>query len=498
MKLENLKEEYPSMPKEIRAMIKREVAAQMENVTLIDGGKQKTKKKEKKTIKRPWRKASAAAAVLAAGLVFGMTAYAGLKAYQWYTEKEGVYGLKAGIGTNDAEGTDGTYAVPEEIPVLSVAAEYLPDGMVAASDGTTKYYYEETPYQGGISISTITMDEKLSADTLPLIDTNVVRSEMITIQGKDAVYVEKPESTNGKTGFNKKIYIAYPDYWQILQMFVGEDVSKEEALKIAENLAVTPTGEMIAYASQFTWSGLLVAESEIADIRLEATGEEMGNIHKVGDSFTIECAAATDASEWEQTDCITAKVTEVQIADDFSALDASLVDDVLKTALDGAGRLVKNKIHYMKAGNGTDSLDEEVRTEEVAQKLVCVTVEYTNTGDKELRDILYFGSFIGLEETGDGYRFYDRAQSDDDARTEFVICDSVGGFGEMDYFDAHGGERGNNYISSLKPGETVELHIAKVVNEDELDKMYLSLDTSGAAYEFTDDMMETGLVDIRP
>lgn len=41
------------------------------------------------------------------------------------------------------------------------------------------------------------------------------------------------------------------------------------------------------------------------------------------------------------------------------------------------------------------------------------------------------------------------------------------------------------------------LHMAKIVNEDEIDKMYLSLDGSGAAYEFTEEALETGYVDIR-
>ena len=67
----------------------------------------------------------------------------------------------------------------------------------------------------------------------------------------------------------------------------------------------------------------------------------------------------------------------------------------------------------------------------------------------------------------------------------------------MDYFDVLGGEMDKNYFSVIPAGGTVTLHLAKVVNEDELDKLYLSLDTSGGAYEFKEDALRMGYVDIR-
>ena len=67
----------------------------------------------------------------------------------------------------------------------------------------------------------------------------------------------------------------------------------------------------------------------------------------------------------------------------------------------------------------------------------------------------------------------------------------------MDYYDVRGGERNNNYIPSIKPGETVTVHLAKVVNEDELDKMYLVLDGEGNRLEFSENALKAGYVDIR-
>ena len=52
-------------------------------------------------------------------------------------------------------------------------------------------------------------------------------------------------------------------------------------------------------------------------------------------------------------------------------------------------------------------------------------------------------------------------------------------------------------ISSLKPGESIQVNMAWIVNENDLDHMYLNLDGGGAAYEFSDWVLKTGVVDIR-
>ena len=56
---------------------------------------------------------------------------------------------------------------------------------------------------------------------------------------------------------------------------------------------------------------------------------------------------------------------------------------------------------------------------------------------------------------------------------------------------------GGNYISSLKPGESIQVNMAWIVNEDNLADMYLNLDGEGGAYDFNEGMLEAGVVDIR-
>ena len=56
---------------------------------------------------------------------------------------------------------------------------------------------------------------------------------------------------------------------------------------------------------------------------------------------------------------------------------------------------------------------------------------------------------------------------------------------------------GDNYISSLNPGESIQVNMAWIVNENDLDNMYLNLNGDGAAFEFSESMLDVGLVDIR-
>lgn len=485
----NLKNKYPSMPEDIRAMIEHEVQKQLT-------GKLPARADRTKSSKAPWKKVIAAA--LVATVAIGTTTFAGSRLYRWQTQKESNYGLKAGIVASqtddsqaaDAAGSGTAVSAPEEIPVLSMKATYLPEGMVAADDGSDKFYYEATPYQGGVTIVTSAMDQELSVENFPT-ETHITACESIKINDMDAIYLEKADQA-----FNKRIYIAYPGYWQIVEMYFGDDVTKEEAIKVAEGLNVQPTGENQKLADTVTWSESIHPETEVADARLSATREEMQNMHAVGEAFPVNSSAATPEGEWITTTDLEATVTDIQIADDLSLLNSEFMDSELSDALNGSGTFANNSIKYMKSGNGIDTIDEEIRTEEVAQKLVYATVEYKNTGDTELKDILFFASFVGLTETDNGYEIYDRAKTDGDDATDAVTYGSIGRFGEMDYFDIRGGEDNKNYISSLQPGESVTLHVAKIVNEDELDKMYLSLD--GSVYEFSEESLSTGYVDIRP
>ena len=141
-----------------------------------------------------------------------------------------------------------------------------------------------------------------------------------------------------------------------------------------------------------------------------------------------------------------------------------------------------------------ETLDEVVKTESVQQKLVYVTVTYQNNTDTAINHMLYIGSLMRLKQENGQYQIYSHSGNEYDS----VRGDSVARAMEMTYFsqkEAYG--NGGNYISSLKPGDCVQVAMAWIVNENDLENIYLNLCGNGGSMEFSEDVLQTGLVDIR-
>lgn len=96
-----------------------------------------------------------------------------------------------------------------------------------------------------------------------------------------------------------------------------------------------------------------------------------------------------------------------------------------------------------------------------------------------------------------GYHIYNRALSDDNEETDEVVSSRDGyGYGEMEYCDVHVDSR--PIIASLKPGESVTVHVAAVIHADEADKLFIipSLYDSGLE-GFKKETLDIGYVDAR-
>lgn len=104
-------------------------------------------------------------------------------------------------------------------------------------------------------------------------------------------------------------------------MYVGEDVTREEALKTAEGIRLTPAENEKDSTPALAWSDYAasvieneeLSESDESGMCLTVPKERMENVHKIGDAFSpldTELAAG-----------LKIKVTDVQIADDVSLLN---------------------------------------------------------------------------------------------------------------------------------------------------------------------------------
>ncbi len=479
MRLENMKNDIPETPDFIHKMIQSEVAKQMGDTKVVNQQRRKR-----------WTAPKVAAVAAACTLAVSTAAYAGVNLYHWFLEKQGAYGVAVKI---DADSAAKETVLPDEVPEVDLFARYIPKGMSWNDDYHLQYpRYDQT---GGFSFAFVLLDKNDLGQVVQ--DQNVVDSEARTFGKYQGVYL-KYNSITKSGSFNQRIYLACPDLYRVLMIYIGDDVSKEDAIKVAENLVLSESTTMVKTAGLLTWSEDMTAE------RLEVENDEMLTsveekklpIYQVGDTFKLDVTGEDTNGEY-LTGTISAKVDSIRIADDLQLLDPGKIPEKWTEAVDSDGKLLTNTLNYVKAGDGIDSLDEIVRSEEVKQKLVYATVTYTNDSDEEIDHMLYLGSLLTMTRENGKVQIYVSAEQAGDGYDR-ITWDGAAHTGEMVYYSvSENYGNGGNYISSIKPGESVQLNMAWIVNENDLKNLYLNVNGDGAAYEFSENIMKNGLVEIR-
>ena len=498
MRLEDIKDTFPKMPEDIKNMIEKEVAVQIksrqeesmdpentrqsgkteENAKII-----KYRKKKKDTVRRML------VASMVAALALATTVGAGV-VYQMHNEKVGKYGVKTKI---EGQQTAETENLGAKTDYVELTTSYLPDGMVQTEEG--KYSFEDNYMEGGISMVVYRLPQNEKVDDL--LSTDVAESEELEVGGRPAVYLEKVSSAA------KKLYVIYAEHGYMLEMFAFPDVTKDEMIRIAEGLTVVPTEktEGNCVMQLCDWNQTEEAEEKGEPVDSDSDREisfdktKMENTHAIGESINMEHAGIDNMPG------LTATVTSVELSDNSSILADGMLDDDARKAFDADGNLLPMKLEYIKSGDGINTTDEVVKTETLPQKIVYATVKYENNGTETLHDIMYNGGIAFLEEKGSQMQFADYFLLSDEEKAS-IGCDyreleRVGFSQEVYLSDVTGGERNNNYINELKPGESVTIHFAFKIPEEKLGEMYLTLSNTGGVYSYDETSLAVGYVDIR-
>ena len=457
-------------------MIQEEVEKQVNSSNI-------TPMQRKSKLNRSISRVAAAAAVCI--IATSTVAYAGTKLYHMYLEKQGNYGTLTTI-KSDENSED--VKLPEEIHEISVTSNYIPEGM-EWTVGRYKLGYKDALDKAGITIDTVLMDKK-SLDK-SLLDRNVIESENHVFGSYDGIYL-KYNTINGENSFDQRIYLLCPEEYRVLTLYIGNTISKEEAYKFAENLVITEEDEMIKTADMITWSDII--EPTVYADKIDVTNGQL-SVRQIGEAFNLDSYAEDNNGNNITTDKVTACVDKVQIADNLQLLDSDKIPKAWKTAVDANGKLVQNHLSYIKKGDGVNNLDSVVREENMDQKLLFLTVTYTNTSEEELNHMLYLGTLIALSKQDDGTYTVYMPGTEAGEDYDYYTSDGVAKTAEITYCsvqDDYG--KGKNYIPSIKPGESVQVNMAWIVNEKDIKNLYLNLNGTGGCYEITENMCHTGVV----
>ena len=339
-------------------------------------------------------------------------------------------------------------------------------------------------------------------------------SEETSIGGRPAVYMEiapaegdsaENSSTEGTANENttgaKKIYMIYAEHNYLLEMFIFPDVTKEEAFQIAEGVSITPTEEtsgenvmqVCSWNDMENEAGKGEPETDEPETLMTFPKEKMKNIHLIGGEISL------DQNGIEATPGLTAIVSDVTISDNISSLSENMLEDDTKAAFDTDGNLLPMKVEYLKSGDGINTVDEVVETKEIPMKIVSVTVDYKNNGKTALSNVMFNGGIALLAEYGENMQF-DAYMNEKPGTGDIWDCvneESIGFSQEVYLSDVHGGERHNNYINTINPGETVTVRMAFKVPEEKLNEMYFTLSNYGGSHFYDETSLQLGYVDIR-
>ena len=153
-------------------------------------------------------------------------------------------------------------------------------------------------------------------------------------------------------------------------IYIGDDVSKEDAIKVAENLVITGNTTMVKTAGMPTWSEDMIAEKieNDDDEIITSVNEKELPVYQIGDTFDLN-ATGEDTNGEYLTKTISAKVDSIQIADDLQLLEPDKIPEEWTEAIGADGKLSANTLNYVKSGDGINFLDEIVKSEAVNQKL---------------------------------------------------------------------------------------------------------------------------------
>ena len=217
MQYENLKYDFPKMPEEMRDMIEREVEKQV--------------KVKQQGRKRRFAFGKIAAASAAAVMLCGTTVFAGVRIYEMRQEQIGEHGVSVDITAQENAKEENPV-----IPNVKMEVGYLPEGMVETEQG--KYSFSDALNKGGISMVFYRMNT--GDDKFEVQHGDVLSSEEFTANGHSGVYLEYPNLYQDDISFNQRIYVEFTDVHYVMEMYAASDVSKEEALKIAENVKLVP------------------------------------------------------------------------------------------------------------------------------------------------------------------------------------------------------------------------------------------------------------------
>lgn len=400
---------------------------------------QKQKMEEQLMPKRHlhWKRTLIAAAAVAATIALVPSTVLAVSHITAYVRDTGAYQKDVVISAEN-----NTSAQP-----MALSFGWLPDGMTE-TDG--KYYDAQ--------------DRGISPVFWKLTDSNhimeysiqyAISHEQYDYNDKTVLYVQK--DTTGKSGavYDRELLIAFQDTPYVAQLYITDNVTEEEWKKIAENLTLTPSDKETA---QEWTEPEAIMENADAPVQLDTSRLQVCQIGDIVSDTVFDgntTVSVNSASLQNNFDGLT--TDGIGMTADYSAyqnVDGSIADNIRT---------------WYSCGDGVDTLNKQIEQETIPQRVLVLHLTYTNTGS-EAEEVCVSPYLFCLEN--------DTAFSDPDALYNDIYHEDSCGelkYDGMAFSFATNHSYQKNNLTALQPGESADVTLAFLIDEDALDNLYLNL-----------------------
>lgn len=384
-----------------------------------------------------------------------------LKKYEIYVKDDGQYKVDLIVepdkDNEKAEGEIKRYA--------KLNITYLPQGLLEVSGSAgTKYYFEDSLNMDGIVFQLYDVNE--IQDKTVLENFNVISANSININGNQAIFIkedDKIENAVGTDKYNKRMFIYFKEQNYLVKYQSCSLISDEEMVMIGNGISIEETDEENAtLCSKWQYGSDTTGESDVVD---ELPEDEIF-IHDKGDEFIDKVFIGKDRTEGN----LTYRVDEITISDNLNQIGNGILREECYAFLDDTGKLMPNKIVYIKNGDGINALSDILAEETVQQKVVYVTMTIRNDSYKDYEDFEPIIRLAKMKKENGNYKLLQY--------TKDIECDRVSSTADViqndaiyyDYVDKYG-MRG---IDTLKAGEEQTIHMAFCINECDIPYLYVN------------------------
>lgn len=451
------------MSAEEKEYLKRRVLEKMHN----DGMKQK-----KKHGWKSWKVAVAAAAVV---VIMPSSVIAASKAVQYFYSQVKTDGYQVDLKVKKDNTVKGT---KEQVQPMLLKYEMSKAYTVKTEKGEGWYNFcHKQGFDAGkdFSLELIQVDQTVEKNFL--LD-DVGEQEEINVNGNKGVYAKfngiigsRYNQETEPTSYTQRVVVFYEKEGYILQFYAMGGIEKEELLQYVSKITLQPckkeqASSYVALSEYLGYNSAEVAEEPVTTLEAEYTVVPQGKtavfhgieyeVKQVQVSDTI--APIIKENGKGINDCM--GIWENRL--EFSDKDGTLKSYIRETLQEGDGH--------------TSPCARVVGSKEVAQKLVMVELRVKNTTEQTKEDVQVCMNMEYMTEKNGVY------VNDDASYCRPKVVEDCQLDNLPQYFKETNEGKGY-YLKDLKPGQEEVYHIGYFVDEDYLDKMFLTEDCGVASAE---------------